>query len=136
MDCIFCKIVEGKIPSIKLYEDEGVLAFMDIRPGNRGHCLVIPKKHAADIFEMQEPELKLIGPALKRLATACRDGLGADGVNIIQSNGAAAFQSVFHIHFHILPRYEGDSIKLPWHPDAADPKELEQVAGLIRKGLK
>jgi histidine triad (HIT) family protein len=115
-DCIFCKIVAGELPATKLDEDERTITFMDINPGTRGHALVIPKAHSKDLLEIDPGDLAAVSQAAQRLARRMPDALGADGVNLINSCGAAAWQTVFHFHLHVLPRYEDDTVRLPWTP--------------------
>jgi histidine triad (HIT) family protein len=131
-DCIFCKVLAGEIPSERIYEDEHTVAVMDINPWTRGHAVVIPRKHAANLFEIEDEELEHVAVAAKRVATAMRDRLDCDGLNLLQSNGAAAWQTIFHLHFHVIPRYEGDPLELPTRPKPADPEELAAVAREIR----
>ena len=130
-DCIFCKIVAGELPAEKVDEDERTLAFMDINPWTRGHVLVIPKQHATDLGEIAEDELAACAAMAKRLALRQRDRLGADGVNLLNSFGAAAWQSVFHFHLHVIPRYEGDPLRLPVKPGAGG-NDLAAVAEELR----
>ncbi len=108
MDCLFCSIVEGKIPSHKVYEDEKTYAFLDITPVNPGHTLVIPKKHAADVFEIEEDEWKAVMHAARTVAHMLEKALSAHGVNVTTNNRPAAGQVVFHSHVHVIPRFEGD----------------------------
>lgn len=131
-DCIFCKIVAGELPAHIVDEDERTLTFMDIAPGTRGHALVIPRVHARDLWEVEPEDLAAVALAAKRLALKQRDRLGADGVNLINSCGAVAWQTVFHFHMHVIPRYVGDPLKLPWVPGASDPAELDELAELLR----
>jgi histidine triad (HIT) family protein len=133
-DCIFCKVLAGEIPSERVYEDDHAVAVMDINPWTRGHAVVIPRKHAADVFEIDDDELEHVIVAAKRLATKMRDTLGCDGINLLQSNGRAAWQTIFHLHFHVIPRYDGDPLELPTRPQPAKPEELAEVAGEIRAG--
>jgi histidine triad (HIT) family protein len=111
-DCIFCKIAKGEIPSARIYENGRVLVFLDINPVSLGHALVIPKIHAADIFEMKEEDAKEIMAAAKKVADAAMKGLGAAGVNLLNANKKAASQEVFHFHMHVIPRYENDGVKM------------------------
>jgi histidine triad (HIT) family protein len=127
-DCIFCKIVAGELPATKVHEDERTLAFMDINPWTRGHLLVIPKRHAADLGEIGDDDLAACASVAKRLAVRQRERLGADGVNLINSFGAAAWQTVFHFHLHVIPRYVGDPLRLPAKPGTSNPDELAAVA--------
>ena len=132
MDCIFCKIVAGELPATIVRSDERTLAFMDIAPGTRGHCLVIPRAHATDLTDVPPDDLAACARAAQDLARRALDGLGADGVNLINSCRRAAWQTVFHFHVHVIPRYTGDGLVLPWTPAAADPAELESAAAILR----
>jgi histidine triad (HIT) family protein len=131
-DCIFCKVLAGDIPSEKVYEDEHAIAVMDINPWTRGHIVVFPRRHAENLFEIEDAELERVIIAAKRVATLVRDGLDCDGVNLLQSNGGAAWQTIFHLHFHVIPRYDDDPLELPVHPKPAEPDELANVAKEIR----
>jgi histidine triad (HIT) family protein len=113
-----------------VYEDDRVIAIMDIFPATRGHVLVIPRAHAADVHEVADDDLTAAARVARRVAKRAMDRLGADGVTIMQSNGAAAWQTVFHYHVHVIPRYEGDPLVLPWRPGEApaDPAELERIS--------
>ncbi len=111
-NCIFCKIVKGDIPSFTVYEDDYFKAILDIAPASPGHTLILPKKHAKDIFELQEEEAKRLYPVVKQLATRIKEAVGAEGINIIQNNGEVAGQSVGHFHIHIVPRKQGDNVIL------------------------
>jgi histidine triad (HIT) family protein len=133
-DCIFCKVLAGEIPSERVYEDDHTVAVMDINPWTRGHAVVIPRKHAENLFEIEDAELEHVAVAAKRLATKMRDTLGCDGVNLLQSNGRAAWQTIFHLHVHVIPRYDGDPLELPTRPQPAKPEELAEVAEEIRAG--
>jgi histidine triad (HIT) family protein len=131
-DCLFCKIVAGEIPSQRVDEDERTVAFMDINPATRGHALVIPRAHAANLLEIDAADLAATIAAAQRLARAAVDRFDADGVNLINSCGAAAWQTVFHFHIHVIPRYEGDPLKLPWTPAPGDPDEIAAAADVLR----
>jgi histidine triad (HIT) family protein len=131
-DCIFCKIVAGEIPAQVIAEDDDTLAFMDIAPATRGHALVIPKKHAADLWEIEPEQLAAVAKAAQRVASRIRERLAADGVNLINSNGRAAWQTVFHFHVHVIPRYVGDPLILPWTPTPADTDEIAAIAAELR----
>ena len=135
MDCIFCAIVEGKIPSSKVYEDEYVFAFMDIAPATPGHLLLIPKQHYRNIFDMPAEIGSKIMEAAIPLASAIREALNPDGLNLFQSNEAAGFQTVFHFHLHLIPRWEGDPLRLPWKPSEGDIEEINKIARKIQKAL-
>lgn len=127
-DCIFCKIVAGELPATIVDEDEGTIAFMDINPATRGHALVIPRVHAPDLLSVEPSELAATSAAAQRLAIRAKDRLKADGVNVINSCGEAAWQTVFHFHLHVIPRYQGDPLRLPWLPVPGDPAEIAAAA--------
>ena len=127
-DCIFCKIVAGELPAAKIDEDERTVAFMDIAPATRGHALVIPREHSPDLLGIEPDDLAAANLAAQRLALRAKDRLGADGVNLLNSCGAVAFQTVFHFHLHVIPRYEGDGLRLPWVPAAGDADEIAAAA--------
>ncbi|MGZ3422634.1 MAG: HIT family protein [Polyangiales bacterium] len=135
-NCIFCKIIKGEIPSTKIYEDDRTYAFMDINPGTRGHSLVIPKTHSTDIHDIAPDDLAAVIQTVKRVAKAAKEALGCAGVNVVQSSGAAAFQSVFHTHFHVIPRTEGDGVRLPWTPKPGDKSEIAAAAQKITQALR
>ena len=135
MDCIFCKIVSGDLPSAKVYEDDEVLAFMDIFPANPGHLLVIPKQHYRNIFDIPPEIAGKIMEAGARIANAIKAALNPDGLNLFQSNEPAGFQVVFHFHLHIVPRWENDSIVLPWKPEEGDSEQIREVADQIRQHI-
>ncbi len=123
-DCLFCKIAAGEIPATIVAEDERTIAFMDINPATRGHALVIPRAHARDVHEIDPEELKAVAAAAQVIAARQVERLGADGVNLLNSSGRAAWQSVFHFHIHVIPRYDGDPLKLPWTPAPGDMDEV------------
>jgi histidine triad (HIT) family protein len=127
-ECIFCKIVAGELPATIVDEDERTIAFMDISPATRGHALVIPRAHAADILSVESEDLLAVALASQRLARRAKERLHADGVNLLNSCGAAAWQTVFHFHVHVIPRYEGDPLRLPWLPAPGDPGEIAAAA--------
>jgi histidine triad (HIT) family protein len=131
-DCIFCKIVEGELPATRVDEDERTISFMDIAPATRGHALVIPREHSSDLLSVDEEDLRAVADASKRLAARAKERLGADGVNLLNACGAVAFQSVFHFHVHVIPRYEGDGLRLPWVPAPGDREEIEAAAQELR----
>jgi len=113
-DCVFCKLRDGQTPSMKIFEDDKTLAFMDINPLNSGHSLVITKTHAASLFEAELDDLQAAIATAQRVARAIRDGLKPDGLNLLQANGAAAFQSVPHFHLHLIPRWNNDGKGFDW----------------------
>lgn len=127
-DCIFCKIVAGELPARIVDEDARTIAFMDIAPATRGHALVIPRAHSTDLLSIDPEDLGAVALAAQRLANRAKERLRADGVNLINSCGAAAWQTVFHFHVHVIPRYEHDPLKLPWVPRAGDQDEIQAAA--------
>ena len=135
MDCIFCEIVAGNIPAAKVYEDEHVLAFMDIAPANPGHTLVIPKHHYRNIFDIPTEVGSQIMQAAIPIANAIRTALNPDGFNLFQANEAAGSQTVFHFHLHLIPRWESDTIGSPWRPREGNPEEIGNIAAKIREAL-
>jgi histidine triad (HIT) family protein len=132
VDCLFCKIIAGAIPAQIIFEDAQTLAFLDIAPGMRGHCLVIPKVHAADVFDVPRDVWACVMESSRVVATRLRDVLPCEGINLVQNSGKAAFQSVFHVHVHLLPRYAGDDVKLPWAPKPVDHATLSELAAQLR----
>jgi histidine triad (HIT) family protein len=131
-DCLFCKIIAGELPSQRIDEDERTVAFMDISPATRGHALVVPRNHAANLLEADPEDVAAVAVAAQRLAKRAVERLGADGVNLINSCGAAAWQTVFHLHMHVIPRYTDDPLKLPWVPAPSDADELAATAERLR----
>lgn len=131
-DCIFCKIVAGEIPAQIVDEDEQTLAFMDIAPATRGHALVIPKLHASDLWEIDVEQFATVARAAHRLAQTIQERLRPDGLNLINSCRPQAWQTVFHLHVHVIPRYCGDPLRLPWIPAAGDTTEIAAVAAQLR----
>lgn len=119
-DCLFCKIVAGEIPATMVAQDEHTVAFMDINPANPGHMLVVPRNHAKDLLEIDPEDLAAVARQGKRLAARAVEVLGADGVNLLNSCGPLAWQTVFHFHLHVIPRYAGDPLRLPWDPQPGD----------------
>ena len=134
-DCIFCKIVAGEIPCFKLHEDDRILSFMDINPFNDGHCLVISKNHAHDVFESEDADLAACLIAAKRVARAVGKVVSPDGINLLQANGPGAGQSVFHFHIHVFPRRHGDEAMLNWGQRPGDMKKIGALAERIRGAL-
>ena len=132
--CIFCKIARGELPAVKVYEDEHTLTFMDIQPASPGHALVIPKTHAPNLLEIGEPELFVVAATTQRVARAIQKALAPDGIRIVQTNGAAAGQSVFHYHVHIIPMQEGQRVRAHGR-ERANLEELKALAARIRAVL-
>ncbi|MEA2211864.1 MAG: histidine triad family protein [Solirubrobacteraceae bacterium] len=131
-DCLFCKIIAGELPAEIVAEDERTVAIMDINPGTRGHLLVIPRAHSANVLETAPEDLQATILAAQRMARQVTERLGADGVNLLNCCGSAAWQTVFHLHIHVIPRYANDPLKLPWTPAPGDPDEIAAVAGELR----
>lgn len=131
-DCIFCRIVAGDAPAQVLYEDEDTMAFMDINPATDGHCLVVSRRHADDLWSLPEEDGVAVWRAVRRVAEAVQEALRPDGLNLLQSNGLAALQTVFHFHVHVVPRYRDDGIHVPLMRAPGDRSRLEDVAERIR----
>ncbi len=126
-NCIFCKIANGKIPSTTLYEDDNFRVIFDIAPASFGHAIILPKNHAANIYELSDEDASKIFVVAKKVATALKQVLQCDGINILQNNGEIAGQTVFHLHVHIIPRYKGDTVTISWKPGEADLDELKKI---------
>jgi histidine triad (HIT) family protein len=131
-DCLFCAIVAGDVPAQIVDSDEHTVAFMDINPATRGHALVVPRRHSADLMEVSDDDLQHAIVAARRLAQRMRAALEPDGFNILNACGPAAWQTVFHFHLHVIPRYEDDPLKLPWIPRGGDEAEIASIADRIR----
>jgi histidine triad (HIT) family protein len=131
-NCIFCKIVAGELPATIVDEDEDTIAFMDINPATKGHALVVPRRHVIDLREIEPHQLAATAGAAQRLAVKMHERLGADGVNLLNSWGSAAWQTVYHFHIHVIPRYDGDPLRLPWVPGPGDPDEIAAAAAALR----
>ena len=131
-DCIFCKIANGEIPSATLYEDNDFRVILDLGPGSKGHALVLPKAHYANLYEMPD---ELLGKAMavaKKAAAALTEGLHADGLNLIQNNGITAGQTVFHFHMHLIPRYEGKEEVIGWTPGTLTEEDKEEILSKVK----
>jgi histidine triad (HIT) family protein len=131
-DCLFCGIVAGDVPGQIVDSDDHTVSFMDINPATRGHALVVPRRHAADLIEVSDEDLGHTFAAARRLAKRMEEALEPDGFNILNACRPAAWQTVFHFHVHVIPRYEDDPLKLPWIPRGADSEEIARVAREIR----
>lgn len=132
-NCIFCKIANGEIPSATLYEDEDFRVILDLGPATRGHALLLPKEHYPDLFGLEDEVAAKVLVRAKRIAARMKKALGADGFNLVQNNGEAAGQTVFHFHMHLIPRYEGDHAGILWEPGKTTPEEMEEVKTLIQE---
>lgn len=131
-DCVFCKILAGEIPGQIVEQDERTVTFMDINPATRGHMLVVSRRHARDLLDVDDEDLAATALAAQRAARRANERLGADGVNLLNSCGRAAWQTVFHFHIHVIPRYESDPLRLPWTPAPGDPDEIAAAADALR----
>lgn len=131
MDCVFCKIIKGELPSYRVYEDEDILTVLDINPVSRGHCLVIPKKHFENIFDIDDIILQKIISGAKLISKKLAKSLKADGINLLQANGEKAGQVVFHFHLHVVPRYNNDGLN--FHPASRQEPTLEELKKLAEK---
>ncbi|MCG7337508.1 HIT family protein [Sporosarcina sp. ACRSM] len=138
-NCIFCKIIEGSIPSAKIYEDEHVLAFMDIGPVTKGHALLIPKQHRENVYELTEEEASNLFAVVPKIANALKAEFEPAGMNLLQNNGAHAGQAVFHFHLHFIPRYdETDGFQPTFQPKSAEftPERIQEIAAGLRARLE
>jgi histidine triad (HIT) family protein len=133
-DCLFCGIVAGDVPAQIVDSDEHTVSFMDINPATPGHALVVPRTHSADMMEISDSDLERTTLAARRLAQRMDGALEPDGFNLLNSCRPAGWQTVFHFHIHVIPRYDDDPLKLPWLPRAAEAEEIERVAERIRGG--
>ena len=131
-DCLFCKILAGELPGEIVDEDERTVSFMDINPATPGHALVVPREHAKDLYEVSAQDMSATALAAQRLALRARDALGADGVNLLNACRPAAWQSVFHYHVHVIPRYADDPLRLPWVPRGGDADAIAASAARLR----
>jgi len=136
MDCMFCAIAAGRSAAEVVYEDEWTVAFMDINPANTGHTLIVPRQHARDIWDIDEDSAAAVMRAATRVARAVRAGLAPDGLNLVQASGRAAFQSVFHFHLHVIPRWREDGLRPPWRPSPGDRESIRAAAALIREHIE
>jgi len=140
LDCVFCKIVAGEAPASVVYSDEKVLVFMDARPVNPGHVLVIPKAHVAGLADLDEETGAHMFKVAMRIAHGVKhSGVKCEGVNLLLSDGKAAFQEIFHVHLHVIPRFKGDSLRISFgrqYESKTEEKELERVASKIRNVLR
>lgn len=127
MDCIFCKIARGEIPSKTIYKDEDFRVILDLGPAARGHALILPKTHAADLYELPEETAAAAMKLARKMALRMREKLHCDGLNLMQNNGAVAGQTISHFHLHVIPRYEGDGQSINWVPGEPSQEELEAV---------
>lgn len=130
-DCIFCKIANGSIPSKTLYEDEDFRVILDLGPATKGHALILPKNHAANLYEISDETASKVMVLAKKMATKMSEKLGCDGFNLVQNNGETAGQTVMHFHLHLIPRYKNDGQNILWVPSEPTQDELEAVKNQI-----
>lgn len=133
-NCIFCKIVDGEIPSKTIYTDDLFHVFLDVSPATKGHILIVTKEHFNDLYELPEEIAKEVMVLAKKMANLLKENLKCEGVNIIQNNGLCAGQTVFHYHLHIIPRFIKDGQKISWEPSSPTNEELESIMNLLSQG--
>jgi len=131
--CIFCKVIAGEIPSELVDEDERTVAVMDINPATRGHVVVVTRDHAENLFDVSDEDLLAVMQMARRVAERMKETIEPGGFNILNNIGRVAWQSIFHFHVHVIPRYEGDPLQLPWMPAPGDPAALAEVAQALRR---
>ncbi len=130
--CIFCAIAERSAPAEVVQADDHTIAFLDISPATRGHTLVIPRRHSDDVFDISADDIERVARMAKQIAGRMPAALSCDGVNLLNSSGSAAWQTVHHFHMHVIPRYDNDPLKLPWTPGALATEDLPQIAEVLR----
>ena len=133
--CVFCKIVDGQIPSTTIFEDENVKVILDIAPAAKGHAILLVKQHVENIFELDAQLAGKIFSVVPKVAKALKEELGCEGMNILQNNGTEAGQTVFHLHIHFIPRWKDDTIQMKWTPTSYGDGEAEQFAKAVRERL-
>lgn len=131
MDCIFCKIANGEIPSATLYEDEDFRVILDVNPASKGHALILPKKHADNLYALPDEDASKVLVLAKNMAAKMEKGLHCDGLNLVQNNGEIAGQTVFHFHMHLIPRYKGDDVKVGWKPGKLTDESKEELMSIL-----
>lgn len=134
-NCIFCKIANGEIPAATLYEDENFRVILDLGPASKGHALILPKSHAANIYELSDEMAAKAMILAKKMATAMTAALKCDGFNIVQNNGECAGQTVFHFHMHLIPRYKGDQVGITWHSGELSDADKEEILLKVKEQL-
>ena len=134
-NCIFCKIANGEIPAATLYEDENFRVILDLGPASKGHALILPKSHAANIYELSDEMAAKAMVLAKKMATAMTEALKCDGFNIVQNNGECAGQTVFHFHMRLIPRYKGDNVGITWTPGELSDKDKEEILSKVKEQL-
>ena len=131
-DCLFCGIIAGRVPSVRLFEDERTVAFLDVNPATRGHLLVVPREHARDLLAIPPDDLSACIRTAQQMGSLVVQRLGATGVNVFNACGSSAWQTVPHLHLHVVPRYDDDPLQLPWVPLPGDAAELQQTGSLLQ----
>lgn len=131
-NCIFCKIANGEIPSATLYEDEEFRVILDLGPASKGHALILPKAHAANLYELPDEMAAKAMLLAKKMAKKMTEALNCDGLNVVQNNGEAAGQTVFHFHMHVIPRYTGDGVGVTWTPGTLTDEDREEILAKIK----
>lgn len=134
-ECIFCKIANGEIPSSTIYEDNEFRVILDVSPATKGHALILPKKHMADIFEMDQDTAGKAFQLASKISKAMKKALNCDGLNVVQNNGELAGQTVFHFHMHLIPRYSGDGQNINWVPKTSEDEERAHIAQQIQDAI-
>lgn len=134
-NCIFCKIANGEIPSATLYEDEDFRVILDLGPASKGHALILPKTHAANIYEISDEMAAKAMVLAKKMASKLTEVLNCDGFNIVQNNGECAGQTVFHFHMHLIPRYKGDNVGITWNPGELTDEDKEEILSKVKAQL-
>lgn len=132
-NCIFCKIAAGDIPSATIYEDEDFRVILDIEPASKGHALILPKEHYANLYELPEELASKVLVVAKKVVTAMTEVLGCDGYNVLQNNGETAGQTVFHFHMHLIPRYDKDNVNIKWKPGTLKEEWKEEILAKMNK---
>ena len=132
-NCIFCKLANGVFPTRTVYEDESFRVILDLGPATKGHALILPKSHAANLYELPDDVAAKVLPLAKKIATQMKEKLGCDGLNLVQNNGEAAGQTVMHFHLHLIPRYEGDGQNILWKPTEPSAEELDAILETLKK---
>ena len=130
-NCIFCKLANGEIPTNKIYEDDDFTVIMDASPATKGHSLILPKEHYANLYEIPDEIAAKVFPLAKKLVSHMTEVLKCDGFNVLQNNGETAGQTVFHFHMHLIPRYDGDTVKVGWKPGRLTDADKEEILGLF-----
>lgn len=131
-ECIFCKIANGEIPAATIYEDEDFRVILDLGPASKGHCLILPKAHYANLYELSDEMAQKVMVLAKKIGTQLKDKLNCAGLNVVQNNGITAGQTVFHYHLHLIPRYEGDHAVVEWTPGTLSDEDKEEILSKFR----